>query len=101
RPHRPHTNPTRIEPGKTYEYLVEIFPFGHVFRKGHRLIVKIHAAPRVDSYYVYLPRAAAAINTIYHDVEHPSSLMLPVVPLDGVDLGPAPESCSLTAVRCV
>ena len=101
RPHRPHTNPTRIEPGKVYEYLVEIFPFGHIFREGHRLVVKIHAAPRADSLYVYVPRAAAAINTIYHDAEHPSSLMLPVVPLDGVDLGKPPASCSLTAVRCV
>ena len=38
RPHRPHTNPTLIEPGAVYKYLVEIFPFGHVFRPGHKMI---------------------------------------------------------------
>ena len=101
RPHRPHTNPTSIMPGETYEYLVEIFPFAHVFRPGHRLVVKISAPPAVDSYYVYLPKRLPAVNTILHDEEHPSHLMLPFVSLDGVDLGPAPEPCSLEAVRCV
>lgn len=101
RPWRPHTNPTMIEPGKTYEYLVEIFPFGHVFRPGHKLVVKISAPPAVDSYYVYLPKRLPAVNTILHDEEHPSHLMLPFVSLDGVELGPAPASCSLEAIRCV
>ncbi|HWC14033.1 MAG TPA: CocE/NonD family hydrolase [Actinomycetota bacterium] len=101
RPHRPHTNPTPIEPGKTYEYLVEIFPFGHVFRPGHRLVVKVHAPPIVDSYYAYVPKRPVSINTVLHDKKHPSHLMLPFVPLRGVQLGAALESCSLTAVRCV
>ena len=34
RPYRPHTNPVNITPGETYEYLVEVFPVGHVFRRG-------------------------------------------------------------------
>jgi putative CocE/NonD family hydrolase len=101
RPFRPHTNPTSIEPGKTYKYLVEIFPVAHVFRPGHRLIVKIHTPPAVDSYYAYVPKRPAGLNTIYHDAEHPSSLMLPFISLKGVNLGPAPKPCTLTAVRCV
>ena len=100
RPHRPHTNPTTVTPGKTYEYLVEIFPFAHVFRPGHKLVVKISAPPAVDSYYIYLPKRLPSVNTILHDKKHPSHLMLPFVPLHGVDLGPAPEPCSLEAVRC-
>ena len=48
RPYRPHTNPTNITPGQTYEYLVEVWPVGHVFREGHRISVKIHAPPFVD-----------------------------------------------------
>jgi putative CocE/NonD family hydrolase len=101
RPFRPHTNPTSIEPGKVYKYLVEIFPVAHVFRPGHRLVVKIHTPPAVDSYYAYVPKRPAGLNTIYHDAEHPSSLMLPFVPLAGVKLGPAPKPCTLSAVRCV
>jgi hypothetical protein len=38
---------------------------------------------------------------VFHDRKHPSSLMLPIVSLDGVDLGPAPKPCSLDEVRCV
>ncbi len=101
RPHRPHTNPTSIQPGDVYEYLVEIFPFGHVFRPGHRLIVKIHTPPAVDSYYAYIPKRPAGINTLYHDADRPSHLMLPFVPLTGVDLGPAPKTCALEDIRCV
>lgn len=101
RPHRPHTNPTPIMPGKVYRYLIEIFPVGHVFRPGHRLIVKVHAPPVVDSYYAYVPKRVFGINQILHDKKHPSSVTLPMVPLRGVDLGPAPEPCSLDAVRCV
>ncbi len=101
RPHRPHTNPTPIMPGKVYKYLIEIFPVGHVFRPGHRLVVKVHAPPAVESYYAYVPKRVPGINQIFHDKKRPSSVTLPVVPLHDVDLGPAPEPCSLDAVRCV
>jgi uncharacterized protein len=101
RPFRPHTNPTPIEPGKVYRYLVEIFPVGHVFRPGHRLVVKIHTPPAVDSYYIYVPKRPAGVNTLFHDAERPSKLTLPVVSLAGVDLGPAPKPCSLDEIRCV
>ena len=101
RPHRPHTNPTPIVPGDTYEYLVEIFPVGHVFRPGHRLVVRISAPPQVDSYYIYVPRRAPSVNVLLHDADHPSRLMLPFVPLDGVKLGTEREVCSLDHVRCV
>jgi predicted acyl esterase len=60
RPYRPHTNPTNITPGQTYEFLVEVWPVGHVFRAGHRISVKIHAPPFVDSFYAYVPAARPA-----------------------------------------
>jgi putative CocE/NonD family hydrolase len=101
RPWRPHTNPTRIVPGRIYRYLVEIWPVGHVFRPGHRILVKIHAPPLVDSFYAYAREHPPSLNTVYHDGANPSWVVLPVVPLDGVKLGP-PVSCGqLTAVRCV
>jgi len=101
RPHRPHTNPTPIRPGETYKYLVEIFPFGHVFRPGHKLIVKVHTPPAVDGSYAYVPKRPVGLNTLFHGGKTPSSLMLPFVPLDGVRLGPAPKPCTLEDVRCV
>lgn len=101
RPHRPHSNAQSLEPGKVYRYLVEIFPFGHVFRPGHKLVVKITTPPIVDSYYAYVPKRPPGVNTVLHDKKHPSSLMLPFVPLAGLDLKRAPVSCTLEGVRCV
>jgi predicted acyl esterase len=101
RPYRPHTNPTAIEPAKTYKYLVEVFPVGHVFRPGHRLVMKLHTPPAIDSYFVYVPKRIPAINTLHHDAAHPARLMVPFVPLKGAHLGPEPAPCSLQGVRCV
>ncbi len=101
RPYRPHTNPAQITPGEIYRLGVEIFPFGHVFRPGHRLVVKIHTPPAVDSYYAYVPKRPAGVNLLYHDRDHASFLTLPVVSLAGVKLGPEPKPCTLTGVRCI
>ncbi|MGH2723655.1 MAG: CocE/NonD family hydrolase [Actinomycetota bacterium] len=101
RPYHPHTNPTPLVPGKAYRFVVEVFPVGHVFRPGHRIMVKVHAPPALDSYYAYAPRYQPGVNTILHDAEHRSRIMLPVVPVGGVKLGPPVPCGQLTAVRCV
>jgi putative CocE/NonD family hydrolase len=101
RPFRPHTNPTFITPGAIYKYVVEVFPVGHVFRPGHRIVVKIHTPPAVDSYYAYVPRRPMGVNTVYHDADHRSRIMLPVVSLQGVNLGPELACGQQEAVRCV
>ena len=101
RPHRPHAAADPIIPTQAYEYLVEVFPVGHVFRPGHRIVLMVTAPPAVDSFYVYIPKRAPAVNTVLHDAAHPSRLMLPLVPLTGVTLGPELPCGSQEAVRCV
>jgi putative CocE/NonD family hydrolase len=101
RPWRPHTNPQLITPAAVTEYLVEVFPVGHVFRPGHRLLVKISAPPILDSYYAYVPKVAPSVNTVFHTVAQPSRLTLPVVPLTGANLGPALACGAQEAVRCI
>ncbi len=101
RPHRPHTNPTNITPGQTYEYLVEVWPVGHVFRAGHRVSVKVHTPPFVDSFYAYVPRSAPGVNTVLQGPDTPSRIMLPMVPLTSVQLGPPLPCGAQEAVRCV
>ncbi|MGH3440848.1 MAG: CocE/NonD family hydrolase [Nitriliruptorales bacterium] len=103
RPYRPHTNPTLITPGEPIDYLVEIFPVGHVFRAGHELVVKVHAPPADDNDYTYIAKAPAGVNTLHVDPEHPSSILLPVIPLRAVDvLNPPPaEPCAYNDMRCV
>lgn len=99
RPYHPHTAAARqtVQRLKLYDYLVEIFPVGHVFRPGHRLVVKIHAPPFVDSYYAYPPRSAPGVNYIVPG----SYLTLPMVPLTGVTLGPELGCGEQEAMRCV
>jgi putative CocE/NonD family hydrolase len=100
RPWRPHTNPTSVTPGTVTSYLVEVFPVGHVFRPGHRLVVLVHTPPAVDSYYAYAPeRAPAGVNTIHVGVGHLSRLMLPVVPTP--KLGAEIPCGGQEAVRCI
>jgi putative CocE/NonD family hydrolase len=100
RPWRPHTNPTPVTPGEVVEYLVEVWPVGHVFRAGHQIGLKLHAPPFVDSYYVYVPRSAPGVNTVLHGADHPSRLLLPVVPLAS-PLGAELPCGAQEAVRCV
>jgi len=100
RPWRPHTNPQLVTPGAVNEYLVEVFPVGHVLRTGHRLMVKISAPPVIDSFYAYVPKVAPTVNTLHHSVAKPSRISLPLVPLSGVALGPALPCGGLEAVRC-
>jgi putative CocE/NonD family hydrolase len=101
RPQRPHTNPTNVTPGQTYEYLVEVWPVGHVFRAGHRVSVKVHTPPFVDSFYAYVPRSAPGVNTVLQGPETPSRIMLPMVPLTGVQLDPPLPCGAQEAVRCI
>lgn len=101
RPYRPHTNPQLVTPGEVYRYVIEVFPVGHVFRPGHRIVMKIHTPPLVDSYYAYVPERPVGINTVYHQADLPSRLMLPVVPLTGVTLGPELPCGAQEAVRAV
>jgi predicted acyl esterase len=101
RPYRPHTNPELVTPGEVYRYVIEVFPVGHVFRPGHRIVMKIHTPPLVDSYYAYVPERPVGISTVYHQADLPSRLMLPVVPLAGSSLGPELPCGAQEAVRAV
>ena len=101
RPWRPHTNSQLVSPLAVNEYLVEVFPVGHVFRPGHRLMVKISAPPILDSFYAYVPKTLPSINTLYHTVLRPSRLTLPIVPLSGSGLGPELPCGAQEAVRCI
>ncbi|MGH2785668.1 MAG: CocE/NonD family hydrolase [Actinomycetota bacterium] len=89
RPYNPHTNTLLnfITPGQIYKYEIEVFPLGHVFRAGHRLLLRITTPPAADSIAFYIPTTPPGVNQIYHDAEHPSSILLPVVELP--PLGPA------------
>jgi len=77
-----------MEPGKIYRLTIHLYPTSNVFKKGHRIRVDVSSSnfPRFDvNPNTGEPlndhrRIATAVNTIYHDAEHPSHVLLPVVP---------------------
>jgi uncharacterized protein len=77
-----------IVPGKVYEYKIDLWSTSNVFLKGHKIRLEVSSSnfPRFDRNLNNGKNAAAdsafdkADNTIYHDREHPSALLLPVVP---------------------
>jgi putative CocE/NonD family hydrolase len=77
-----------INPGQIYKFTIDLWSTANVFRKGHRMRLEVSSSdfPRFDrnSNTGEDPAAAtksvSASNTIYHDAERPSALILPIVP---------------------
>jgi putative CocE/NonD family hydrolase len=77
-----------VEPGKIYEYTIDLWATGNVFKAGHRIRVAISSSnfPRfarnlnTGENTLGATRMVKATQHIYHDAEHPSALVLPVIP---------------------
>jgi putative CocE/NonD family hydrolase len=77
-----------MEPGKIYPLTIRLYPTSNVFKKGHRIRVDISSSnfPRFDvNPNTGEPlndnrRVTTAVNTVYHDRQHPSYILLPVIP---------------------
>ncbi|SRR5712692_8545298 len=78
-----------MKAGEVYPFTIEMYPTSLVFKKGHRIRVDISSSnfPRFDvNPNTGEPlndnrRWAVAVNTIYHDAQHPSQILLPVIPM--------------------
>ena len=77
-----------MNPGEVYEFEIVMYPSSNVFGKGHciRLDVSSSNFPRFDiNPNTGGPlgrdrRIVLAENTIYHDPDHPSHILLPIIP---------------------
>ena len=82
------TEPTLIERGKVYRCEIDLWVTSNVFRKEHRIRVEISSSnfPRFDRNpnsgkpFGTDTKLRKAKQTIYHDTEHPSHILLPVIP---------------------
>jgi predicted acyl esterase len=102
RPWRPHTERSLVTPGEVVDYLIDVFPVGHVFLPGHELVVKVHAPPLDDNDYAYVQKTLPGVNTLHFGPETPSRLMLPLIPIDQVSgFEPPPGPCAYVSMRCV
>ena len=80
--------PTLIQPGRAYEYTIQLNPTSNQFKPGHRIRVDISSSdfPNFDRNHntggddYAEATLLSAKQTIFHDAGHPSRLVLPVIP---------------------
>jgi putative CocE/NonD family hydrolase len=79
--------PTLMNPGQVYKISLDLWATSNVFKKGHVLRLEVSSSnfPRFDRNLNTGAEQAtsrdfiSATNTILHDAEHPSALLLPVI----------------------
>jgi len=79
--------PELMNPGEIYKFSIDLWSTSNVFRKGHKLRLEVSSSnfPRFDrnpntgENGEHASRSVAATNTIYHDAQHPSVLIVPIV----------------------
>ena len=80
--------PSLIEPGRVYEYEIDLWSVSHVIMAGHQIRLEISSSnfPRFDRN----PNTGAAIGvdsrletarqTVHHSTDYPSHVVLPIIP---------------------
>jgi hypothetical protein len=77
-----------MKPGEVYKIRIDMWNTSNVFLAGHKLRLEISSSnfPRFDRNLNtgesggVSSSMVKAENTIYHDAQHPSALILPVLP---------------------
>ncbi len=80
--------PKLLEPGKIYKYTIDVWVTSNVFKKGHRMRVEISSSnfPHFDrntntgNTFAQDTEVISATQKIYHDADHPSHILLPIIP---------------------
>lgn len=80
--------PKLIEPGKVYEYSISLWETSYVFKAGHRIRLEISSSnfPRfarnqnIGEPLGTSDKIVVAKQTVYHNAQYPSHLVLPVIP---------------------
>jgi putative CocE/NonD family hydrolase len=79
--------PEPIEPGRIYAYEIAIWPTSNLFKAGHRIRLEISSSnfphydrnPNTGRRSGMDKELVIADQTVYHDPEHPSRIVLPVM----------------------
>jgi putative CocE/NonD family hydrolase len=84
----PPVNPKLMKPGEVYAFPIDLWQTSNVFKAGHRVRLEVSSSnfPRFDRNLNtgHQPGMDAemqvAKQAVYHDVERPSHILLPVIP---------------------
>jgi putative CocE/NonD family hydrolase len=90
--HQSWSKPEFLESGRIYEITIEPFATANLFKRGHRIRLDISSSnfPHFDvnpnsGESPALARAPRiAVNTVHLGTEHPSHLVLPIVPVSAL-----------------
>jgi putative CocE/NonD family hydrolase len=82
------TQEALLEPGKAEQFEIDLWVTSNLFQRGHRIRLEVSSSnfPRFDrnpnsgKLFGTDTELLSAKQTIYHDAEHPTHLMLPVIP---------------------
>jgi putative CocE/NonD family hydrolase len=88
-----------LVPGKPAHMRFEVFPFAHAFREGSRLRIWIEAPTGHTGFWAFQPVPDPAVNTVLHDPDHPSRLVVGTVP-GAVAQAPLPACDTLRNQPC-
>jgi putative CocE/NonD family hydrolase len=77
-----------IEPGRAYQYSIDMKATSNVFKAGHRIRIEVCSSnfprwdcnPNTGHPIGQDAEMKVAVQTIYHDRQHPSHIVLPVIP---------------------
>jgi len=83
-----YENPSLLEPDRPYEFTFPVNPTGNLFKAGHRIRVDVTSSdfPNFDRNHntggndYFEADLLAARQTVFHDAERPSYVVLPVIP---------------------
>jgi putative CocE/NonD family hydrolase len=82
------SRPSLLQPGQVYRFEIDLVGTSVAFLKGHR--IRVHATsshfpqfdrnPNTGAKFGATKEVRAALQTVYHDAERPSHILLPVIP---------------------
>jgi putative CocE/NonD family hydrolase len=79
--------PSPLEPGRPYRFEIDCWSSSNLFRRGHRIRVEITSSnfpqfdrnPNTGRPFGEDTDLVRATQTVYHDAQHPSHILLPIV----------------------
>jgi len=83
--------PRFLDPGRAYEFTIDLAATSNLFQAGHRVRVEIASSnfprfdrnPQTGASAAHGDQLVPALHTVYHDAARPSRIVLPVVPRPG------------------
>ncbi|HSB70741.1 MAG TPA: CocE/NonD family hydrolase [Candidatus Methylomirabilis sp.] len=82
--------PTLLESARVYRYTIDLWSTSNCFLRGHRIRVEISSSnfpqfdrnPNTGHPFGLDAELRTARQTVFHDAEHPSHILLPIIPAE-------------------